>query len=780
MPLWPLFRQKSRRRRGRPVTMGPAELEAMMSMGAGLPRSHTVPESSSVFDPSAPERQPSKRRKTEPKKLQRRPRAYSFSPGRDDVVEVRRKKSTKGSAPAGTDATRDETMWRVPTLRSKRDGDHLPRKLSRRRWKEQDRQREAEIKAMSTVAPARPAAEDWMAGRPSRKESKRAKTGFGVGFRASLDGNNRFSDMSLPLADPINEALSSDSDYISFKVSALEALAPRPTLRCSVNPRARARAGTWPCDTNDAFRRPCQRRRLAEPISEDALRAHSRVDSLADDLSASDIRELMERDQRRRERKRQLEQERLERRLARRAEKQKAAEAEAWRNGRDSPTNLERGGVLGREDVRFRMDPASAVVTSSTVRNSEDRFGHAADNAATGNHDSTGDRSRPDPQAAFHRADGHHVEPRENPPAPAKEPAMPLDPLTPKPSIFRRLSRSKSHRHSAMVAEPSASPTSGPDSDNKRLSRSWAAIFRWGSKRRRRSTDPSSFSNTLHDSMQAPPVPEPPPPVITSPPPRVTAGMPRRTLSRFREDLPERKLTPPASRRQSPDVEEPPSLIATSNKETDAEDDAPPSPSTFRPSSWQRSVEAMRQTPSTFSHPDEPGMSPEPHAMSLASIDSEGSWFSGRLSAKRTPSSILKQTSGLRFPVLRTPEFDHGHDHHHLDEMDITDDEYLSRVAWTPNDHLAPWNPDPCAARPSSDWGGEGEQAQWNFVKSQQPTVVLPSDNAAATRVKSHEVLKSFLDEGHLEYPETGSQQADDDTTTERGDGRTVVLSESA
>ncbi|KAL1843178.1 hypothetical protein VTJ49DRAFT_2729 [Mycothermus thermophilus] len=751
MSLWPLFRRKSRRKRGRAATMDPAEFGAMMSSGAGLPRSQTVPESS-MFDSSAPERQPSKRRKTELNRLQRRPRAYSFSPGRDDVVEVRRKKSTKAPSPTGMDAVRDEMMWRVPTLRNKRDADHFPRKLSsKKRRKEEDRQREAEIRAMSSIAPVRPAAEDWMTGRPLRKESKRVRTGFGVGFRGSFDRKNRSSDISLPLAESIDSALSSDSDYISFKVSALEALAPRPTLRYSMNPRA----GTGPRGAGELFRRPSQRRRLAEPIPEETLRAHKRVDNLADDLSASDIRELMERDQRRRERKRQLEQERLEHRIARRAEKQKAADAEALRNDRDSPPNLERG-VLGREDVGLGIDPASAVVTSSKIRNSEDHLDHAADNA-TSDRDSTGDRSRPDPRAVFHRVDSHPVEPPENPPAPAKEPEMPLDSMPPKPSLLRRLSRSKSPQDSEIMTQPSTSAASGVENGNKRLSRTWAAIFRWGSKRRR-SAGPSSFSNTSRDSMQTLPVPEPPPPVINYTPRRVGAGMPKRTMSRFREDLPERQLTPPASRMQSPDAEEPPSLIATSNKETDAEDDAPPSPSTFRPSSRQRSVEAMRPTPSTFSRPDEPGVSPEPQAISLASIDSEGSWFSGRLSKKRISSGILEQASGLRFPPRRTPEPEHGHDHYHTDEMDITDDEYLSRVASTQDNHPTSWDHESGGARPSSDWEGDREQAQWNFVKSQQPTVVSPLDNGAATRVKSHEVLKSFHDEGHLEVPQGGQR----------------------
>ncbi|KAG7287306.1 hypothetical protein NEMBOFW57_006815 [Staphylotrichum longicolle] len=358
MPLWP-FRRRSRRKRGRANTLEDDGYGGQAASTALPPRSQTVPELMPV-NPPVLERQPSKKQRTEPNKLHRRTRAYSFSPGRHDSVRVGRKKPVAdvdprfadhgvGANPSGgMDAVRDEMLWRVPTLHNKRDGDHLPRKVSSKKRRKEDQQREAEIKALSTFVPVRPATEDWMAGRPMKKESRRIRSALGGTIKGGeVDRFHRSSDVSLPLQESIDSALSSDSEHIAYKVSALAALSPRPTLRCTTHPRS----GAGVRDVAGLARRPSQQRKLIAPIPEATLKAHKRVDDLADDLSASDLRELMERDERRRARKRQLEQEKVDRRIARRAEKQKAVEAEAARHGRESPPNLERG-VLGREDKR--------------------------------------------------------------------------------------------------------------------------------------------------------------------------------------------------------------------------------------------------------------------------------------------------------------------------------------------------------------------------------------------------------------------------------------------
>ncbi|KAK4098282.1 hypothetical protein N658DRAFT_432316 [Parathielavia hyrcaniae] len=758
MPLWP-FRRKSRRWRGRANTVDQQE-HGGPAPGPGLPpRSQTVPEVAMArHDAPEPERQVSKRQRTGTNKLHRRPRAYSFSPGRDDAERVGRKKSAgaqrvperslpHGSeplniAPAGADAATEEMLWRVPTLHNKRDGDHLLGKKSTKKRRKNDPQREAEIKAMSNLVPVRPAAEDWMAGRPVKKESKRLWTGLGVSIKGTeFDKFNRSSDISLPLPESIDSALSSDSDYISYKVSALEALAPRPTLRYTTHPQA----GASVRDGDGLARRPSQpRTKLAEQIPEETLKAHKRIDSLADDLTASDLRELMERDQRRRERKRQSEQERMERRIARRAEKQKAVEAEAERHGRESPPNMERG-ILGREDVGLGLDPASAIVTSSRIRHAVEPREAQHGSQELGDLAATGDGDRSHPLSAFHRVDSIPPQPP-GAPSEAREQHVPPSTIAPsKSSIRRKFSRSKSPQESVLRTEQSETTSKAAESGTSKSRRSWTSLFKWGSKNKLTSEGPPSFSNTSRESMQLAQAPAPPAHQGLR---RMSSGVPKRTMSRFREDLPELPISPPPSRLQSPDAEATQPTCKSSLDSHATATETYPSPSASRPRrdtlmSQQQSVEAMRETPSTFSHPDEAGVSPEPHAMSLASIDSEGSWFSGRLAKKRKSSGILENASALGLP-RQTPESDsdrrleHGHD---VEDMDIVDDDYLSRLAPSHGERSA-WNGKSTGeARPSSDWG-DGE-AHWGSVNGQQPTVVR---SHPVGRVKSREGLLKSLD----------------------------------
>lgn len=85
------------------------------------------------------------------------------------------------------------------------------------------------------------------------------------------------------------------------------------------------------------------------------------------------------------------------------------------------------------------------------------------------------------------------------------------------------------------------------------------------------------------------------------------------------------------------------------------------------------------------------------------------------------------------------------------DDMNITDDDYLSRLAPTNTDRSA-WNRKSTGeARPSSDWGDE--EAHWGSVSGQQPQVVR---SGAVGRVKSREgLLRSFGEEGQSATVET-------------------------
>lgn len=751
MALWP-FRRKSRRRR-------PDDPRGRQS--DPLPLSQTAPDAPSQAESGV---QQTRRQTTEPNKLQRRARRYSFSPGRNDSIRAVRKQSTRvrpSTNPpvrSAADTYRPgrydyengygdkdidgELFDRVPTLHNKRDGQHLmPRKKSSKRRKN-DHDREAEIRAMSNFVPLRPATEEWLAGRPVKRDTRRVRTGLGLGFKGSSrqewDKENRSSDISLPIAHSIHSTMSSDSEHISYRVSALEALAPRPTLRYASNPRwgpAHDTSGPIPA------RMPSQRRKFSErgPIPESTLNANKRIDDLADDLDASDLRELMERDKRRRERKRQTEQAKMERRLARRAEKQKAEGAVV--EGDSIARNLERG-VLGRDATGLGVDPASTVVTSNRRRSSTSRpdapetpqgaapeLGQEAERASS-------------PLNTFHRTTSIPLET----PVSAAE----LETSVPTPSESSRLRdvvrSKKSHSKSSFTldekAQVSESLRKGSETSVSRGPMSWMSLFRWPNRARRDSEGPSSFSNTSRETMQTSQLPTPSANYISQ---QRLAGVPKRTLSRFREDLPETGLlSPPLSRVQSPDADTiPPTIEETSPNHDHKSGDAPVSPArnsnTYGASdSRQASLEAMRETPSTFSRLDEADGSPADQNMSLASIDSEASWLSGRVGTRRL-SSARPQPRHRLSSSNASPMADHepaGED------ALIAEDEYLSR--FTPTGHeLANWNRRPTGeALPSSD---EGEDARWGSVKGQLPTVV---QTHTAGRMRSREgLLNTFGEE---------------------------------
>ncbi|KIH88850.1 hypothetical protein SPBR_07240 [Sporothrix brasiliensis 5110] len=380
-----------------------------------MPRSFTAPSGPVAAGPisSSPiRRRPSSRKhqRPEPNKLQRRIRTYSFESGRADNLEIGNAGTWKGAARrkpsipspphanggplngSATDGIGGNTaqIERNPTLHhsnSKRDGrQRMSRtKSSRRRKNADDRAREAKIKALSNPSnandncdftPTRPAAESWTAGRPMKRETMRVAHPNSVAARYA---RKLPSDISLPMAESIDSAMSSDSDQVAFVISPFAALAPKPTLRYASQPRASAPGnggGYFPA------RSISQKRKLSKPIPEATLTAHKRVDDLANDMNASDLRELMERDARRRDRRRVQDEERAARRLARQAEKHRLqqghlqSEQPAGANSarplapapRSSP-ELARG-VLGREAVGLGPGTTSAVVTSAVRRES--------------------------------------------------------------------------------------------------------------------------------------------------------------------------------------------------------------------------------------------------------------------------------------------------------------------------------------------------------------------------------------------------------------------------
>jgi hypothetical protein len=567
-----------------------------------------------------------------------------------------------------------------------------------------------------------------------KRDSRRVKTGLGLGFRRSWEKEHPTSDISLPMPGSIHSSLSSDSEQVSFKVSALEALAPRPTLKYAVYPRY----GTPPTASG---RHLSVKNKLSEkePIPEATLKAHKRIDDLADDLTASDLRELMERDERRRAKKREREQERMERRLARRAEKERAAKQE----GRQSPPNMERG-VLGRESVGLGIGPESAVVTSSKKRKSPSPTAKAlgkrpAADMEEDDHDSD-DGAGNGPLDHFHRTDSVPLD-RVSVVNDSEQLEGPRPERTESPrkkiALMKRISRSKSP-HPSEPAKTDVSDSlrkvSEGSSGPARPRRSWTNLFRWGS-RSKRNSGPSSFSNTSRDSMSANHVPAPP--ISAALTRKLSSNVPKRTMSRFREDLPELPLSPP----HSPDAEPlPPAIIEQDSPELEAnprlEETLPKRRDT--PMSPEEGV--LGSVPPSVSTSVDP--SPEPQAMSLNSVDSEGAWFGKRMTPRR---SIPTPVSPPRFEHHRTSSMSSDGSSHHDPDLPtqeipdesaayIEDDEYLDRF---PNHRSSDSHATP--ARPSSDYL---DDPRWGTVGGQQPKVV-----AAGDFVKSREgLLNTFSD----------------------------------
>ncbi|KAK7429894.1 hypothetical protein QQZ08_003516 [Neonectria magnoliae] len=756
MALWP-FRRRSGRKRPR--------------SGAALSDAEGGPPISPTEGTKAGSK---KKRRTEPPRPLRSDRTYSFEPGRQDSLRLdgdrRALRAHDRSGLRNNTNTWDEGdagAWdRTPTLHNKHRNHHPTRRKDAKK-------REAEIKAMSNFTPVRPAAEQWTSGRPMKKDSKKAKTtSFG------RQGETRNSDVSLPPPGSIHSSLSSDSEIGSYTLSALDALAPRPTLRYAQCPRIS------PPPPPAHLQPTSHRRRLVdrEPLPEATLKAHKRVDSLADDLDASDLRELMERDNRRREKRKQKEQARMERRLAKRAEEQKTEALESRKKGTPPPENLERG-VVGRELAGLGTEPASAVVTSSKQRNSGEC--ETMPDSATNVIEDPPKR----PLEAFHRTD---TMPTEEKPTPAEEPT-PMEVDTPRegstitrpsedhPSslysnrlagILRSVkSRSKSTLRSErdkMVSPPPETIDEEPrrgsrdsNSSTKTARFSIRALFRFGSRRRRNSNSnlgpnsgPSSFSNTSREEMQAIAAA-----VRTKAQAQARAlarlegedlhmgnylarkpssSVPKRTRSRFREDLPELPISPPASRVQSPEPE-PPVPELPQSKIDEIESMQPMGMRYETPTSGHRSIEAQRRTPTSM---ERAYASPSPEAQlstSLASIDSEGSWMSGKKDARLV---------ALRNSLRRANRQEHGNSisdtptNSTEEDLAITEDEYLSKLTPRPNPSHKEMRQRAEEPRPSDEedlvdnsdmkWGAVGSQPQVvnrATIKSVEGLLDIESEN---------------------------------------------------
>ncbi|EED23018.1 conserved hypothetical protein [Talaromyces stipitatus ATCC 10500] len=552
-------------------------------------------------------------------------------------------------------------------------GNTLKKRLSKRSAREL--QREREIKALSSSPPS---------GHPRLAnawgyQSSDVRRGPSVNSRY---GDHHTSNQSLPMGS--QSSLSDSSDLYTYKVNAFAVFTPRPVIRYSENHIKHLP----PRSTNPSSN---SMRKDANLGDEDDLNSHKRVAELADDMDASALREMLERDRRRREKKRLEEQERRQRRLQRRLEReqQQRHESEHAEVG-NKVEEIDIDELRGRDKTPSPATSSRQIRPESTVdeehelrekdflpeqeggswlrgpsNNSQQRDKRFSDISAhvIGNID---DRSlRAGKQ-------GHDVN------ATSEE-----DVSRHRSPLFQAVANSSSI-HMSSIAQESISDISRTENSEKRLSdtssrrmSSWIAFFRRNSLRKRRSRDapPSEFSNTSRDSFMkaqshgagpsSMPIPIPDRNVRR-------AGTVYRAQSKFVEHLDNYPPSASDSRVQSPlpvpleTVPDTPVVANLNSTEpsprqsyTEGDDD----------DNYENDVERSRP----MSWDEKSGM----QAQSLASIDSEGSWMSGsylrRISQKNPNFTSWRNSNGMN----KLDKYDEAEEN----EDDVANDEYLNRLA---------------------------------------------------------------------------------------------------
>ena len=536
-----------------------------------------------------------------------------------------------------------------PTLQGKRSANDqgLTRGKSSKR-KTNDYEREQEIKAMSSPIPIPKRPTSHNPGMLAR-DSKKIPGGMNRNFERPL------SDVSLPIPESMHSQISVTSEQHAFKVSAFDALSPRPTIRYTDNPRS-ASGSLGPSRTST--------RKDKQPvIAEEDRKSTKRIDDLADDMDAGTIKELMEREKRRIDKKRRSEHEKLERRLQRKSEKQREREGFAEKSKAEA---IEQ--ELAREDVGLGIGEGSVApqipdILQGISREGAVKMPESWLKDGSREHLPTDDPFR-DPVAGVSRS---HLE------APTPEPNDQErdEPILETAQVVRLSTASVSPPTSptGYVQEPSnllqyseLTSTSTPDipeiidpdgrrdSDTSaRFSNTWKSIFRRSDTRAKKNSvehgrgTPSEFSNTSRESVARQLQDRQIPTSAYTRIPRAQSGTPIRTQSRFREDLPELPVSQPDSRIQSPDTRGvAPLPDIPGSRGTDLAGSAQPL-SDIHPAF--REEVALSRHASLRDRANSPeGPSTAVLAQSLASVDSEGSWLTGR-PAKRSSQQQFQRES---------------------------------------------------------------------------------------------------------------------------------------
>ncbi|KIW00502.1 uncharacterized protein PV09_08022 [Verruconis gallopava] len=627
------------------------------------------------------------------------------------------------SLPSNQNPQRRGKLQRNPS-RNKRSAQHES-PLARRRSSKKRRNdplREEEIRAMSApIDVPKRGTDNGIMNREDRKS------------RGHLNRNleRPTSTVSLPFEESIHSSMSGEAEQRNYRLSVLDVMSPRPTIRfrdmsktyATDSPSSKLLRQTSRSD------RPSGKAVQVRPNTDETRR--ERIDSLADEMDSTELRDILERDRKRKERKREREAERLKRKLEKRAEEQRTkewlaqqAEAVEASNARARPApdaldaaetvHEEQKNTYVAEEADFRMEDLETTETPAVSHDLEKppipledihpAFRHqyqgaqkvpsivgkesmatlqqpetplskvetsteipALDTARTGSYTTTrpitpltpvtstvyhGDRVKASKILGTDVAGGSYTVSN----TALDEASRPKDASPNKPTIITRLDE----------AERNESET--PLSTSKKRNGFFASLFRGGRRTvseapRDAPTPETSFSSTSREEMSR----NIPAHLVHEPSNSTSfkkSGLPLRTTSIFREDLPESLLAPSESRGHAP------TDISTSRRGMGARRAHIPSAIMSEGSLRIDSLddEVMRT-------PTSPplGNTSRLLSQSLASVDSEGSWLSGK--SPRSTSRAQKHTSYGGSSLGRREEYQGS-----FEELGMPEDEYFRRL----------------------------------------------------------------------------------------------------
>lgn len=600
--------------------------------------------------------------------LEQSPHLRPIDTGRPQIPYNFRDHSTSQTSVPRTDLRPVSRPGTAHTKRSAHDTFSVRRQSSKRR-KDDDRLREEEIRGMSAPINMPKRHGDGVFRRDSKKRRNFS--------------NLKDSNISLPYGESLH-SMSTVPEQRGWELGLFDLFSPRPAIRLSGVPQ-------YPAPS--PFAQPPPSRQTyggKEKESADAFKKRTqRIGETADEMDASDLRLLMERDAKRRERRKREQQEKLDRKLKAKVARDRSNSNKRRQEAEEARREQEvRSRVEEERRAREPLAPPTAVhpalrdephlgpgevvglgidtdqQADEPMQNVEDPFRdplpsplpeHEQQQPAMRQIEAPGtytpiETPMEDPIVETAQA----VRYSQHTPLMATPPLSPSYNRAPTPSSLLSNTIERQERTASLPESPPGMAalleerrTSEPQSVESRRTGGWATLFRRGGTKKEVKQAPASemsFTNTSRESMSRGPIPAHLVGGDRSPFQRNKTGTPTRTQSKFREDLPEMPVSPPDSRVQSPDVPDLPvgaAAIAATHRGR-----ASPRPIDSL-NGHSRSSDVDARGAPRFDTPISPGGRTGLVSASLASVDSEGSWLASGGSLKRgSRSSQLSRSIG--------------------------------------------------------------------------------------------------------------------------------------